>query len=112
MARLANRATVSIDTSADMACQYLLALSPRERLRKSWGTLWTFLAYPMICDRTFCRLLELNLAQTRRQLRRMPINPTTHGMHNLHDVDLLGELIIEGTPVLRLLRCVFLTRIC
>jgi DDE superfamily endonuclease len=32
---LANRATVSIDTSADMACQYLLALSPRERLRKA-----------------------------------------------------------------------------
>jgi len=32
---LANRTTVSIDTSADMACQYLLALSPRERLRKA-----------------------------------------------------------------------------
>ena len=32
---LANRATVSIDTSADMACQYLLALSLRERLRKA-----------------------------------------------------------------------------
>jgi DDE superfamily endonuclease len=32
---LANRATVSIDTSADMACQYLLALSPRERLSKA-----------------------------------------------------------------------------
>jgi DDE superfamily endonuclease len=32
---LANRATVSIDTSADMACQYLLALRPRERLRKA-----------------------------------------------------------------------------
>lgn len=32
---LANRATVSIDTSADMACQYRLALSPRERLRKA-----------------------------------------------------------------------------
>src|SRR5437016_2320193 len=27
--------TVSIDTSADMACQYLLDLSPRERLRKA-----------------------------------------------------------------------------
>jgi hypothetical protein len=26
---------VSIDTSADMACQYRLALSPRERLRKA-----------------------------------------------------------------------------
>ena len=36
---LANRATVSIDTSADMACQYLLALSPRERLRKAGGSL-------------------------------------------------------------------------
>ena len=32
---LADRATVSIDTSADLACQYLLALSPRERLRKA-----------------------------------------------------------------------------
>jgi hypothetical protein len=32
---LANRPTVSIDTSADRACQYLLALSPRERLRKA-----------------------------------------------------------------------------
>jgi hypothetical protein len=32
---LADRATVSIDTSADRACQYLLALSPRERLRKA-----------------------------------------------------------------------------
>jgi hypothetical protein len=32
---LANRATVSIATSADMACQYLLALSPRERLSKA-----------------------------------------------------------------------------
>ena len=32
---LANRAAVSIDTSADMACQYLLALSPHERLRKA-----------------------------------------------------------------------------
>jgi hypothetical protein len=32
---LADRATVSIDTSADMACQYLLDLSPRERLRKA-----------------------------------------------------------------------------
>jgi hypothetical protein len=32
---LADRATVSSDTSADMACQYLLDLSPRERLRKA-----------------------------------------------------------------------------
>jgi hypothetical protein len=32
---LANRATVSIDTSADVACRYLLDLSPRERLRKA-----------------------------------------------------------------------------
>jgi hypothetical protein len=32
---LADRATVSIDTSADRACQYLLDLSPRERLRKA-----------------------------------------------------------------------------
>jgi hypothetical protein len=32
---LANRAAVSIDTSADIACQYLLDLSPRERLRKA-----------------------------------------------------------------------------
>ena len=34
---LAARATVSIDTSADRACQYLLELSPRERLRKAGG---------------------------------------------------------------------------
>ena len=32
---LAHRATVSIDTSAGIACQYLLPLSPRERLRKA-----------------------------------------------------------------------------
>jgi hypothetical protein len=32
---LADRATVSIDTSADIACQYLLELSRRERLRKA-----------------------------------------------------------------------------
>jgi hypothetical protein len=34
---LANRATVSIDTSADVACHSLLDLSPRERLRKAGG---------------------------------------------------------------------------
>jgi hypothetical protein len=32
---LANRATMSIDTSANIACQYLLDLSPHERLRKA-----------------------------------------------------------------------------
>jgi hypothetical protein len=32
---LADRAPVSIDTSAEMACQSLLDLSPRERLRKA-----------------------------------------------------------------------------
>jgi hypothetical protein len=32
---LVKRATVSSDTSADMACQYRLALRPRERLRKA-----------------------------------------------------------------------------
>jgi hypothetical protein len=32
---LADRATVSIDTSAARACQYLLERSPRERLRKA-----------------------------------------------------------------------------
>jgi hypothetical protein len=32
---LADRATVSSDTSADIACQYRLDLSPRERLRKA-----------------------------------------------------------------------------
>jgi hypothetical protein len=32
---LAKRATVSLDTSADMAWQYRRALSPRERLRKA-----------------------------------------------------------------------------
>jgi transposase len=32
---LANRAIQSIDAAADAACQYLLQLSPRERLRKA-----------------------------------------------------------------------------
>jgi transposase len=32
---LANRATHSIDASADRACQYLLAMNPCERLRKA-----------------------------------------------------------------------------
>jgi transposase len=32
---LANRATCSIDQSADNACRYILDLSPRERLRKA-----------------------------------------------------------------------------
>ena len=48
-------------------------------------------------------------AQTRRQLRRMAINPTTHGVHNLHDVDLLegAPMIMEGTSVLRLFGAYF-----
>lgn len=40
---VSNRATVSIDTSAQAACQYLLDLSPRERLQKAGvlsGTFW------------------------------------------------------------------------
>jgi DDE superfamily endonuclease len=40
---LANRAAASIDTAADAACQYLLAMSRRERLRKAGilsGTFW------------------------------------------------------------------------
>src|SRR4051812_46736264 len=43
----ANRATRSIDASADNACRYLLDLTPRERLRKAgvlsgnfWLTTW------------------------------------------------------------------------
>jgi hypothetical protein len=31
---LSNRPTCSIDTSADVACQYLLDLSPQQRLKK------------------------------------------------------------------------------
>ena len=34
---LANRATTSIDKAADDACQYLLAMSRRERLQKAGG---------------------------------------------------------------------------
>jgi hypothetical protein len=40
---LANRPTQSIDASADSACQYLLAMSRQERLRKAGvlsGNFW------------------------------------------------------------------------
>ena len=40
---LANRPTRSIDTSADLACQYLLDLSPQQRLKKAGvlsGNFW------------------------------------------------------------------------
>lgn len=40
---LANRSTLSIDTSADAACQYIFDLSPRERLQKAGvlsGNFW------------------------------------------------------------------------
>ena len=50
-------------------------------------------------------------AQTRCQLRCMAINPTTYGMHNLHDVDLLRENHDNGSDVRApALRCVFPTR--
>ena len=38
-------------------------------------------------------------AQTRRQLRRMAINPTTHGMHHLHDIALLERNVDNGGDV-------------
>ena len=40
---LANQPTVSIDDSADQACQYILSLSPDERLAKAGvlsGNFW------------------------------------------------------------------------
>jgi transposase len=40
---LSNRPTRSIDTSAEVACQYLLSLSPRQRLKKAGvlsGNFW------------------------------------------------------------------------
>ena len=40
---LSNRPTCSIDTSADVACQYLLDLSPQQRLKKAGalsGNFW------------------------------------------------------------------------
>jgi hypothetical protein len=40
---LSNRPSCSIDTSADLACQYLLNLSPQQRLKKAGvlsGNFW------------------------------------------------------------------------
>jgi transposase len=51
---LANRATQSIDESADSACRYILDMSRRERLRKAGvlsGNFW--LAKGLFCQRTF-----------------------------------------------------------
>jgi hypothetical protein len=50
-------------------------------------------------------------AQTRRQLRRMAINPTTHGVNHLHDIDLLAGGDDNGGDVSApALRCIFPTR--
>src|SRR5438093_6182564 len=42
--------------------RYGVSVSARSQsagtFEKGWGALWTFLAYPVICDRTFCRLLK------------------------------------------------------
>src|SRR2546421_3202241 len=42
--------------------RYGVSVSARSQsagtFEKGWGALWTFLAYPVICDRTFCRLLR------------------------------------------------------
>src|SRR5437016_13513225 len=42
--------------------RYGVSVSARSQsagtFEKGWGALWTFLAYPVICDRTFCRLLD------------------------------------------------------
>ena len=51
---LANRATQSIDESADNACRYILDMSRRERLRKAGvlsGDFW--LTKGLFCQRTF-----------------------------------------------------------
>jgi transposase len=51
---LANRATQSIDESADSACRYILDMSHRERLRKAGvlsGNFW--LTKGLFCQRTF-----------------------------------------------------------
>jgi transposase len=51
---LANRATQSIDESADSACRYILDMSRRERLRKAGvlsGNFW--LTKRLFCQRTF-----------------------------------------------------------
>jgi transposase len=51
---LANRATQSIDESADSACRYILDMSRRERLRKAGvlsGNFW--LTKGLFCQRTF-----------------------------------------------------------
>ena len=51
---LANRATQSIDESADSACRYILDMNRRERLRKAGvlsGNFW--LTKGLFCQRTF-----------------------------------------------------------
>lgn len=51
---LANRATQSIDESADSACRYILDMSRRERLRKAGvlsGNFW--LTKGLFCQQTF-----------------------------------------------------------
>jgi transposase len=51
---LANRATQSIDESADSACRYILGMNRRERLRKAGvlsGNFW--LTKGLFCQRTF-----------------------------------------------------------
>jgi transposase len=51
---LANRATQSIDESADSACRYILDMSRRERLRRAGvlsGNFW--LTKGLFCQRTF-----------------------------------------------------------
>jgi len=44
---LGSRATLSIEASALAACQYLIDLSPRERLRKAGGLVWQLLVNSM-----------------------------------------------------------------
>ena len=51
---LANRATQSIDDSADQACRYILAMSRRERLRKAGVLSANFwLTKGLFCQQTF-----------------------------------------------------------
>src|SRR6266699_81000 len=42
--------------------RYGVSVSARSQsagtFEKGWGAFWTFVAYPVICDRTFCRLLR------------------------------------------------------
>lgn len=57
---LGDRATESIDQSADSACQYILQLRRRQRLQKAGGVIRQLLVNKLICcERIFCSLLKV-----------------------------------------------------